>query len=475
MKNCSNHITTVFVAEKESFTPLNHSEYYLYNAFDQMKAYSENGEKYGYYNYDDAGQRMYKVTLNNILSRINALGNNVLEVEKLMLYPNGYINMNQNGEYTKHYYADAARIASKIGSGLSESINSYTVDNTKALEVMQNELTLLTGDTIENISCDFVQITHLQGDSCKYENALYFYHGNHLSSTQLITDINGDVAQAVLYTPWGSVISEYKADWMLDTIPRFLFNGKELDEESGLYYYEARYYNPNLTTFTARDPIFEKYFWISPYAYCANNPVKYVDPMGMEWEETKDKQKAEELTQNAQSQIKSNNNFIGRLEKQIDKMEQKGKTKGIESKKELISEMKERNAILEDGVKGLQEMGESKQVFAFKEVIRENGAECYSIRRDNGVIDIEYRTNSDAWHESMHNVNALRNPENYKFTANNVLGIRGGANALNAEHINVYKSHFSFSPSDAIFSWYGAYSLKDINSGWMKKAGVWKD
>jgi hypothetical protein len=41
----------------------------------------------------------------------------VLEVEKLTLYPNSYININQNGEYTKHYYADAARIASKIGSG----------------------------------------------------------------------------------------------------------------------------------------------------------------------------------------------------------------------------------------------------------------------------------------------------------------------------------------------------------------------
>jgi len=38
----------------------NKTEYYLFNAFDQMKAYSENGETYGYYGYDDAGQRMYK-------------------------------------------------------------------------------------------------------------------------------------------------------------------------------------------------------------------------------------------------------------------------------------------------------------------------------------------------------------------------------------------------------------------------------
>lgn len=68
-------------------------------------------------------------------------------------------------------------------------------------------------------------------------------------------------------------------------LPKYFFNAKELDEETGMYYYEARYYKPPV--FTSRDPLFEKYFWMSPYAYCANNPVKYVDPSGMmddEWE-----------------------------------------------------------------------------------------------------------------------------------------------------------------------------------------------
>ena len=57
------------------------TEYYLFNAFDQMKVYSENGEKYGYYSYDDAGQRMYKVVMNSLEVRSNALGNKILEVE----------------------------------------------------------------------------------------------------------------------------------------------------------------------------------------------------------------------------------------------------------------------------------------------------------------------------------------------------------------------------------------------------------
>jgi RHS repeat-associated protein len=59
------------------------------------------------------------------------------------------------------------------------------------------------------------------------------------------------------------------------------FNAKELDEENGMYYYEARYYNPPM--FISRDPLFEKYPNISPYAYCANNPVILVDPNGMDW------------------------------------------------------------------------------------------------------------------------------------------------------------------------------------------------
>ena len=65
-----------------------------------------------------------------------------------------------------------------------------------------------------------------------------------------------------------------------DVIPKYNFNAKELDEETGMYYFEARYYRAPV--FTSRDPLFEKYFWMSPYAYCANNPIKYIDPDGRE-------------------------------------------------------------------------------------------------------------------------------------------------------------------------------------------------
>ena len=145
---------------------------------------------------------------------------------------------------------------------------------------MINELenTVYPSDTIQFMdSIPFGDFCYLHSDTGK-ERELFFYHGNHLSSTQIVTDITGAVTQAVLYAPFGEVITEYNAYWMLDTIPRFLFNAKELDEESGMYYYSARYYAP--PTFISRDPMFEKYPFMSPYAYCMNNPVIYIDPDG---------------------------------------------------------------------------------------------------------------------------------------------------------------------------------------------------
>jgi RHS repeat-associated protein len=60
-----------------------------------------------------------------------------------------------------------------------------------------------------------------------------------------------------------------------------LFTAAERDAESGLDYMSARHYSSDDGTFRSRDPLFEKYFWISPYCYTLNNPVKLIDPTGM--------------------------------------------------------------------------------------------------------------------------------------------------------------------------------------------------
>lgn len=62
----------------------------------------------------------------------------------------------------------------------------------------------------------------------------------------------------------------------------FKFNAKELDEDTGLYYYGARYYNPRLSIWYGVDPIAEKYPEWNPFSYTFQNPIKYIDPDGME-------------------------------------------------------------------------------------------------------------------------------------------------------------------------------------------------
>jgi RHS repeat-associated protein len=61
----------------------------------------------------------------------------------------------------------------------------------------------------------------------------------------------------------------------------YLFNAKERDEETGLYYYGARYLDPETAVWYGVDPLVMKYPDYSPYAYCANNPIRYIDPNGM--------------------------------------------------------------------------------------------------------------------------------------------------------------------------------------------------
>ena len=63
-------------------------------------------------------------------------------------------------------------------------------------------------------------------------------------------------------------------------ITPYLFNAKEFDEETGMYYYGARYYEPRLSLWMSVDPLQEKYPNISTYCYAANNPIKFIDSDG---------------------------------------------------------------------------------------------------------------------------------------------------------------------------------------------------
>ena len=99
-----------------------------------------------------------------------------------------------------------------------------------------------------------------------------------------LTDADGNIAQHVEYIPYGEVFVEERNN---SFSTNYLFNAKELDNETGLYYYGARYLDPTGAMWLSVDPMWENRPGISPFNYCLSNPIKMIDPDGM-WEQDAD-------------------------------------------------------------------------------------------------------------------------------------------------------------------------------------------
>jgi len=111
----------------------------------------------------------------------------------------------------------------------------------------------------------------------KDSSGITYQHQDYLSSNRFASDANGRLVSKSVQEPYGSNIEEFGASVALQN--DYTFTGKEQDDR--LYYYGARYYDPQTARFVSVDPIPTS---ASPYAYAANNPLKFVDPTGaVEW------------------------------------------------------------------------------------------------------------------------------------------------------------------------------------------------
>ena len=262
------------------------------------------------------------------------------ETDNFTLYPASIISINKN-RFTKHYFIGDKRIASRIGTGLFNNVygrnGSYITAGQQDYAERMNQIQKQKeayykqqgiapgvptmkgayGDP-ENTHIGYNSIIrelghhdvpqgwvqtprpnttpdtspgppvswndpsnpddpqagygYIPNDTTKEET--FFYHSDHLGSTSYITDDKANITQYDAYLPYGELlVDEHSSS---EEMP-YKFNGKEFDEETGLYYYGARYMNPVASLWYGVDPLSEKYPAESSSIYCLDNPIILFD------------------------------------------------------------------------------------------------------------------------------------------------------------------------------------------------------
>ena len=281
----------------------------------RLLASDDNGFVTNYW-YDADGERTVKTSGESDQVYVNSeFAGGRTNTAKFSLYVSPYLVANQGGRYTKHIYIGSQRVVSKIGDfdsygsdprriqyagsetdGLSVD---YKGKYTQQLQVIKDNYATFAvpyngednndyvdgkGFCCNDGSLEAAQARVMaraaknnfqEGDA--YEKMQFYYHPDHLGSSSYITNLDGEVVQHIEYVPFGEVFIEERNNiWNTP----YLFNAKEFDEETGLYYYGARYYEPRVSLWISTDPKQEKTSNITTYAYCINNPVAYIDHDG---------------------------------------------------------------------------------------------------------------------------------------------------------------------------------------------------
>lgn len=112
-----------------------------------------------------------------------------------------------------------------------------------------------------------------------FAGQFYYCLNDHLGTTRVIIDETGAVKEFYDYYPFGKIRRSQIADL---PVGKYKFTGKELDDENGLDWYDfgARAYDAGIGRWVVADAMFDDYPFLSPYAYAANNPLKFIDIKG---------------------------------------------------------------------------------------------------------------------------------------------------------------------------------------------------
>ena len=344
----------VYYEESKSFRSM------VWDEENRLRGINDNG-KLHLYTYDHTGERAVKSSGESSTVVTNGLTSAVItHMDDYTAYVNPYFVV-QKGKFTKHYFEGSSRIVSKLGEGTFVHKNTgimaggidYIRQNAQMQEARDNYIRGLkvppgpptqhgiyaspewTGQPYpslgwQNIRQDqeppegwprppkFNEPGDVPGPPVQYgdpitpqtvkagygfvpngirEKNLYFYHPDHLGSSSYITDREGRITQHTEYIAFGEVLFEEHST--SKTMP-YLFNGKELDSETNLTYFGARYLDMKTSLWLNTDPLsgynpikeHEHYIDgqhnggvfnpmnLNTYGYTYQNPIRYIDPNG---------------------------------------------------------------------------------------------------------------------------------------------------------------------------------------------------
>ena len=265
------------------------------------------------------------------------------ETDNFTLYPASILSVNKN-RFTKHYFIGDKRVASRIGTGMFNNVygrnGSYVTAGQQDYAERMNQIqtqkeayykkvgvapgvptekgaygdpentgvgynAVLTELGNHDVPQGWIQTPrpnttpgtnpgapiswndlsnpddpqagygYIPNDTTKEET--FFYHSDHLGSTSYITDDKANITQYDAYLPYGELlVDEHSSS---EELP-YKFNGKQFDDETGLYYYGARYLNPMASVWYGVDPLAEKFPVYFGYSYCYGNPTVFIDYKG---------------------------------------------------------------------------------------------------------------------------------------------------------------------------------------------------